>query len=142
MAARAVFEKGLSDGQVRRPESWREKLTINCRRLSSGHGAARKYSVVQVTFCPLSSLGNNRWSLPLIQALSAVIVPSSQRRFGGNDGLSSGHSSIMVTASSSGTEGLRARSVATVGQDLCPGKASVKWCPQRAPTQGTTKLAL
>ncbi|GFY97745.1 hypothetical protein Acr_12g0002860 [Actinidia rufa] len=46
---------------------------------------------------------------------------AKQRCLGGNDGLSSrGHSSLAVIASSSGTEGLRAYSVATVGQDLYP----------------------
>ncbi|GFS45297.1 hypothetical protein Acr_00g0095290 [Actinidia rufa] len=52
---------------------------------------------------------------------------TKQRHLGGNDGLGSGgHSSIMVTTLSSSTEGLRTRSVATVGRDLCPSKVSVE----------------
>ncbi|GFY81497.1 hypothetical protein Acr_01g0013060 [Actinidia rufa] len=50
--------------------------------------------------------------------------------------------SAMATALSSGTKGLRARSVATIDRDLCPIKASVKRCSHRAPAQGTTELAL
>ncbi|GFY81485.1 hypothetical protein Acr_01g0012940 [Actinidia rufa] len=61
----------------------------------------------------------------------------------GNDGFSSGgHSSVMVISPSSGTEDLRTRSVAIASQDLCPSKTSVEWCSHRAPTQGTTELAL
>ncbi|GFY93292.1 UDP-glucosyl transferase 73C2 [Actinidia rufa] len=46
------------------------------------------------------------------------------------------HSSVVVTALSSGTEGLRALSVAMVGRDLCPSKASVEWCQHRALRRG------
>ncbi|GFY85263.1 hypothetical protein Acr_04g0000010 [Actinidia rufa] len=76
---------------------------------SSRHGAVRKYSAVQVTFYPLSSLGIIVGRCPLVQALRAIIVLSSlsSGALEGNDGLNSeGHSSIMVTAPSSSTEGL------------------------------------
>ncbi|GFS34227.1 hypothetical protein Acr_00g0032760 [Actinidia rufa] len=44
-----------------------------------------------------------------------------QRRLWGNDGLSlEGHSSVVATAPSSNTKGIRARSIATVGRDLFP----------------------
>ncbi|GFZ18262.1 hypothetical protein Acr_27g0000010 [Actinidia rufa] len=68
---------------------------------------------------------------------------AKKRRVGGNDGLSSGgHSSIVVTSPSFGTEGLRAHSVVTVGRDLRPSKANVEWHSHRAPAQGITELAL
>ncbi|GFS42485.1 hypothetical protein Acr_00g0080080 [Actinidia rufa] len=66
-----------------------------------------------------------------------------KRCLGGNDGLSSGGNLfVVVNSPSSGTVGLRARSMATVGRDLCPSKASVEWCSHRAPAQETTELAL
>ncbi|GFS42016.1 hypothetical protein Acr_00g0077700 [Actinidia rufa] len=87
--------------------------------------------------------------------LSPVVAlrPSFQRsyyselakkwRLRGNDHLSSrGYSSIVMISSSSDIEGLRACSVAIAGRDLCPSKVNVEWCSHRAPTQGTTELAL
>ncbi|GFZ06874.1 hypothetical protein Acr_18g0010440 [Actinidia rufa] len=68
---------------------------------------------------------------------------TKKRRLEDNDGLSSGrHSFVVVISPSSGTEGLRARSVAIFGRDLYPSKANVEWCSHRAPAQETTELAL
>ncbi|GFZ21322.1 hypothetical protein Acr_29g0004840 [Actinidia rufa] len=42
----------------------------------SGHGTVRLYSSVQVTFCPLASLGITAGRCPFVQAFGKVIIPS------------------------------------------------------------------
>ncbi|GFZ09502.1 hypothetical protein Acr_21g0001010 [Actinidia rufa] len=129
MAAEAISGKRLSDGQTRYSGStpavsvsgW---LTRSCLYCMAGSLPSTADVSIWVWGC----------QEVLCRATAAL---------GGNDGLSSGgHSSVVVTALSSGTEGLRAHSVAMVGQDLCPSKVSVEWYSHQAPAQGTTELAL
>ncbi|GFZ18353.1 hypothetical protein Acr_27g0000920 [Actinidia rufa] len=68
-------------------------------------GAIRRYSDMQVTFCPLISFG---------------ITVLGQRL------------SMVATVLSFGIEGLRARSAAAAGGDLHPSKVSVEQCLHRA----------
>ncbi|GFY97131.1 hypothetical protein Acr_11g0014370 [Actinidia rufa] len=102
----------------------KKQLTINYQRLRLGMGAVRKYSAVQVTFCHLSSLGIIVGVAPRPSFQCYYYSELDKKwRLEGNDGLNSGgYSSVAVTSPSSGTEGLRARSVATVGRDLCPAR--------------------
>ncbi|GFZ04207.1 hypothetical protein Acr_16g0008310 [Actinidia rufa] len=107
-------------------------------------GVVRRYSVVQVTFCPLSFIGiiAGRCPRPSFQH-SYYSEFAKKRRLGDNDGLSSGgHSFAVAISLSSGIEGFRARFLVMAGRDLCPSKACVEWCSYRASAQGTTELAL
>ncbi|GFZ09500.1 hypothetical protein Acr_21g0000990 [Actinidia rufa] len=163
MAAEAISGKRLSDGQTRYSGStpavsvsgWLTRSCLYCMAGSLPSTADVSIWVwgCQEVLCRASASHPSVPCYPL--RLSPAVAPrpsfqrsyyselTKQQRLGGNDGLSSGgHSSVVVTALSSGTEGLRAHSVAMVGQDLCPSKVSVEWYSHQAPAQGTTELAL